>query len=276
MYLDRGIFSATGQLGLSCSSLMALAMSLNACTKPLPRSLMLSSVSQFSLSWQETWRWKNDISAFCSQEVEEQGTQPSQICGQQQGTRRARGQGLGLMALRDLLHVPWDNCGCCDGAHASRTQPFPNAGTPPGMHPLSCSSQCRRLRHHCSGHQRLGGSPSLPLSSSVQPSHHLNPGEGQGLGDAEDGGDVQSHQLMALQLPWPQGCFRRLILSPAVPSAHHHQTQCRLAGLPALKCGVSQGQQSPKVPVRQQGGSRGFPSCLELSLKLLLSHVNQL
>lgn len=49
MYLDGGICSATGQLGTSCSSLTALAMSLNACTKPLPQALLLSGVSQFSL-----------------------------------------------------------------------------------------------------------------------------------------------------------------------------------------------------------------------------------
>lgn len=52
---------------------------------------------------------------FRSWEVEEQGTQLSQICEQQQGAGRTRGQGSGLMALRKLLHVPWDHCGFCDG-----------------------------------------------------------------------------------------------------------------------------------------------------------------
>lgn len=115
----------------------------------------------------------------------------------------------------------------------------------------------------------VGAQLVLLPSPLVQPSHHTSPGESWRLGDAEAGGDVQFHQLMALQLPWPQSCFQRLIPSPAAPSAHHHQTQCWLAGLPALKCGVSRGQQSPKVPVRQQGRSRDFLSCLELSLKLL-------
>ena len=99
----------------------------------------------------------------------------------------------------------------------------------------------------------------LPPSLLVQPSHHPSPSESHRLGDVEDGGDTQSHQLMAIQLHRPQSCFQRLIPAPAAP-----------------KCGVSQGQQSPKVPVRQQGGRGDFPSCLELSLKLLLSLVHQL
>lgn len=100
----------------------------------------------------------------------------------------------------------------------------------------------------------------LLRSSLVRPSQHPGPSESHRLGDVEDGCDTQSHQLMALQLPWPQSCFRRLMPAPAAPQLITTKLN---TGLPAPECGVSQGQQSPKVPVRQKGGSRNFPSCLE-------------
>lgn len=103
--------------------------------------------------------------------------------------------GMGLMVLRDLLHVPrtlwtlWRGTGQQDSAVPRHCEHTGSASS------LSKSPGSLWQHQHPSG--------SLPFGVALAPSW---PGESHRPGAGEDGSDAQFHQIMALQLPWPQSC----------------------------------------------------------------------